>query len=404
MSLMMDHRPREFPAGFRNILPSMFWRHQRIIMPFLQGHLSVPTENHQLEPIRVLNTDNMSILGLTMDYGPFGFMDRFMWDHICNASDTDGRYTYAQQPSVCAWNCARLAECLIRVLGEESSSLTAGQSGSEKKEETSLVARFRTVLDSTYTQTYLKVYLQQMRKKLGLFASDVSEDDLLFKSLFDTMEQTGADFTNTFLALGSCVADATDQNLDFRETKLNPDQLLDECCDVDELREAYEPSDLERQREMLHRFAGIVRHLIERIDDGKVLGTEEKARRLQSLENITQEEKRERDRQLWQTWLDHYFTRLRTDMKRRPDVSNAQRIALMRATNPRIVLRNFLAEQVIRAAEDEDYMPAEQLLEALRHPFTEGSCAVDAQSKTEFTNVLSSCSRPPEWSRELRVT
>lgn len=60
----------------------------------------------------VLNTDNMSILGITLDYGPFGFMEYFNRDHICNTSDDSGRYSYANQPAMCRWNCSKLLEAL----------------------------------------------------------------------------------------------------------------------------------------------------------------------------------------------------------------------------------------------------------------------------------------------------
>ncbi len=57
----------------------------------------------------VLNTDNMSIVGCTIDYGPFGFMDYYDPDFICNASDNEGRYAFKRQPSICKWNLERLA-------------------------------------------------------------------------------------------------------------------------------------------------------------------------------------------------------------------------------------------------------------------------------------------------------
>jgi uncharacterized protein YdiU (UPF0061 family) len=62
--------------------------------------------------VGVLNTDNMSVLGLTLDYGPFGFMDRYHADHACNTSDTEGRYRFSQQPEMCNWNCQQLADVL----------------------------------------------------------------------------------------------------------------------------------------------------------------------------------------------------------------------------------------------------------------------------------------------------
>ena len=61
----------------------------------------------------VLNTDNMSILGLTIDYGPFGFMEHFDPNHVCNHSDLEsGRYRYKAQPEICLWNLVKLAEAL----------------------------------------------------------------------------------------------------------------------------------------------------------------------------------------------------------------------------------------------------------------------------------------------------
>ncbi|EER06170.1 hypothetical protein Pmar_PMAR028451, partial [Perkinsus marinus ATCC 50983] len=64
----------------------------------------------------VLNTDNMSIVGDTIDYGPFGFIEAFQRDYICNTSDTGGRYTYEAQPKICLWNCTKLAESLAPIL------------------------------------------------------------------------------------------------------------------------------------------------------------------------------------------------------------------------------------------------------------------------------------------------
>src|SRR5581483_2346629 len=67
----------------------------------------------------VMNTDNMSILGLTLDYGPFGFLDGFNANHICNHSDTGGRYAYAQQPQIGYWNLFCLAQALLPLFGED---------------------------------------------------------------------------------------------------------------------------------------------------------------------------------------------------------------------------------------------------------------------------------------------
>ena len=65
----------------------------------------------------VMNTDNMSILGLTIDYGPFGFLDGFDAHHVCNHSDSEGRYSYANQPAIGEWNCYCLGQALVPLLG-----------------------------------------------------------------------------------------------------------------------------------------------------------------------------------------------------------------------------------------------------------------------------------------------
>jgi uncharacterized protein YdiU (UPF0061 family) len=67
----------------------------------------------------VMNTDNMSLLGLTIDYGPFQFMDGFDPGHICNHSDTQGRYAYARQPNIAYWNLYALAQALLPLIGDE---------------------------------------------------------------------------------------------------------------------------------------------------------------------------------------------------------------------------------------------------------------------------------------------
>jgi uncharacterized protein YdiU (UPF0061 family) len=68
----------------------------------------------------VMNTDNMSILGLTMDYGPYGFLDDFQPDFICNHSDYQGRYSFENQPAVGLWNLQRLAQSLSPFISAEA--------------------------------------------------------------------------------------------------------------------------------------------------------------------------------------------------------------------------------------------------------------------------------------------
>lgn len=73
----------------------------------------------------VMNTDNMSILGLTLDYGPFGFLDAYVPGHICNHSDTQGRYAYNQQPQIALWNLYALGQALMPLIGDSDQALAA---------------------------------------------------------------------------------------------------------------------------------------------------------------------------------------------------------------------------------------------------------------------------------------
>jgi uncharacterized protein YdiU (UPF0061 family) len=94
----------------------------------------------------VMNTDNMSILGLTLDYGPFGFFDAFDPGFICNHSDSGGRYAFDQQPDVAAWNLTKLAQALVPLLSVETASAAI----------------------SDYPQQFGLTYLERMAAKFGL--------------------------------------------------------------------------------------------------------------------------------------------------------------------------------------------------------------------------------------------
>ena len=94
----------------------------------------------------VMNTDNMSILGLTLDYGPFGFLDAFDPGFICNHSDTGGRYAFDQQPDVAAWNLTKLAQALVPLMSVEAASAAIAE----------------------YPKTFGKSYLERMAAKFGL--------------------------------------------------------------------------------------------------------------------------------------------------------------------------------------------------------------------------------------------
>ncbi|HEX3033372.1 MAG TPA: YdiU family protein, partial [Bacillota bacterium] len=132
----------------------------------------------------VMNTDNMTISGETIDYGPCAFMDAYDPETVFSSIDRHGRYAYGNQPHIGGWNLARFAETLLPLLdpdGEKAIQLA------------------QDVL-SDYSSFFHDSWLGGMRAKLGLF-NEEQEDDSLAADLLSMMEKQGTDFTNTFLAL-----------------------------------------------------------------------------------------------------------------------------------------------------------------------------------------------------------
>ncbi|MBE0550642.1 MAG: YdiU family protein [Rubrivivax sp.] len=129
----------------------------------------------------VMNTDNMSILGLTIDYGPFGFMDAFDPGHVCNHSDHQGRYAYARQPAVALWNLHALAQALLPLIDDSDAALAALE---------------------PYKTAYPRALLAALRAKLGLRA-EREEDEALVDDLLRLMARDRADFTITFRRLAT---------------------------------------------------------------------------------------------------------------------------------------------------------------------------------------------------------
>jgi uncharacterized protein YdiU (UPF0061 family) len=128
----------------------------------------------------VMNTDNMSILGLTLDYGPFGFMEAFDSGHICNHSDTYGRYTYRNQPHVGQWNLYCLADAFLPLL---------------KRPEIA-----RAAVDETYGEAFEQTFARLMRGKLGLRAAMPDDEDFIGET-FGFLQQHRPDFTTFFRVL-----------------------------------------------------------------------------------------------------------------------------------------------------------------------------------------------------------
>lgn len=129
----------------------------------------------------VMNTDNMSILGLTIDYGPFGFMEAFDAGHICNHTDQQGRYAYRMQPQVAEWNCYALGQALLPLIGdiEEAHDALA-------------------VFQPEYTDAMDRL----LHVKCGLNTTQAA-DSTLFDAMFAIMQTNHVDFTLFFRHLGN---------------------------------------------------------------------------------------------------------------------------------------------------------------------------------------------------------
>jgi len=241
----------------------------------------------------VMNTDNMSVLGLTLDYGPYGFMDSFDPGWICNHTDEGGRYAYDQQPHVGLWNLGRFVQSVLPLLsGVPDEAVEIGQG---------MLERYRAAYDDAY--------MARMRAKLGL--ADARDDDrVLVESLLKTMAKDGADFTRTFRALGhvSAAAGATGK------------PFIDEFADRDAAS----------------------------------------------------------------AWLADWRGRLGDT-----DTDDAARAIRMALTNPKYILRNYLAQDAIDRAAEGDYSEIERLHGILRHPFDE------QPDNAHYARL------PPDWARGL---
>lgn len=132
----------------------------------------------------VMNTDNMTISGETIDYGPCAFMDQFDPATVFSSIDTAGRYAYGNQPYIGAWNLARFAETLLPLLHE--------------KEEQAIEIAEKAI--SNFAKLYESHWLNGMRAKLGIF-NEEKEDAALIENLLALMQKNEMDFTNTFKAL-----------------------------------------------------------------------------------------------------------------------------------------------------------------------------------------------------------
>ncbi|MDB5969740.1 MAG: YdiU family protein [Hydrocarboniphaga sp.] len=139
----------------------------------------------------VMNTDNMSVLGLTLDYGPYGFLDAFDSHHICNHTDEGGRYAYDQQPTIGHWNCSRLLQATLPLLHEDPDQAVEIANG----------------ILNRYPAAYTTRMMELWRAKFGLRSAQEADRELINRFL-NLLDRGKNDFSLSFRALGELRIDA----------------------------------------------------------------------------------------------------------------------------------------------------------------------------------------------------
>ena len=231
----------------------------------------------------VMNTDNMSILGETFDYGPYGFMEDYNPSHICNHSDYQGRYAFKNQPYIGLWNCSALGHALSSLISEES----------------------QTEILQTYEEIFQNALAELYRKKLGLGLKE-PEDAALIQGLLDIMESEKLDYTNTF-------------------------------------------------RNLMH--------------------------------TLTNKISPELSSEISKSWVVSFLKR-----HSRETTSQEKRLELMSQMNPKFILRNYMAQEAIEAAEKNDFLLLNTLLIILTQPFE------------EFPEHQKFANKSPKWAKDLEIS
>ena len=226
----------------------------------------------------VMNTDNMSVLGLTIDYGPYGWIDNYDPDWTPNTTDMPGRrYRFGNQPFIAQWNLLQLAKALYPLIQE--------------KDELKVVIE-------DFGHRYLAKYKAMMRSKLGLF-SEKESDQVLIQDIEQVLHLCNIDYTIFFRLLADISVEMT-----FPEMK----NVLEPAL--------YEPELLPAKEQLLD------------------------------------------------TWLMNYHKRLVEE-----STSHYDRQQSMHRVNPKYVLRNYMAQLAIEAAERSDYSVLHELYAVLKHPY-----------------------------------
>jgi len=181
----------------------------------------------------VMNSDNMSILGITIDYGPYGFMDAYDPGYICNHSDHQGRYAFDQQPSIGLFNLSCLAQALLPLFSEDT-------------EQAANLARSEL---EAYQPAYVKTFSGQMRAKLGL-SLQLEGDQALLQALLDLMAMDKVDYTILFRALSGFSTEHSQSNDSIRDLFIHRELFDDWGKDYAKRLDQEPASDSERAAAM----------------------------------------------------------------------------------------------------------------------------------------------------------
>ncbi|MCX2678948.1 YdiU family protein [Galbibacter sp. EGI 63066] len=244
----------------------------------------------------VMNTDNMSVLGLTIDYGPYGWLEGFDFGWTPNTTDAgQRRYRFGNQPNIGLWNLLQLANALYPLVEKTTP--------------------YEDILNA-YKTDFEQKSLQMMRSKLGLTMKN-SKDMALMDDLQDVLQQTETDMTLFFRDLGNFIKEVPEEGL----------AVISDAF--------YQPEE--------------------------VTGT------------VAEK---------WNTWFTTYAERLQKE-----PISDAERKTKMNAVNPKYVLRNYMAQLAIDAADEGDYTLIDELYQLLKRPYDE-----QPESEKWFA-------KRPEWAR-----
>ncbi|MBI5040793.1 MAG: YdiU family protein, partial [Gammaproteobacteria bacterium] len=181
----------------------------------------------------VMNSDNMSILGLTLDYGPFGFLDDYAPGFVCNHSDHHGRYAFDRQPDVALWNLSCLGQALLPLFDE------SGEAAAEMA-----MAQF-----DVYQDTFRTQYAEGLRRKLGLREAR-PDDAQLAQRLLELMATERRDYTNTWRLLGDFTSSVNADNRRVRDHFIDREAFTAWATDYAARLRSEQSDDAERRAAM----------------------------------------------------------------------------------------------------------------------------------------------------------